>query len=83
MVFFMCKKGFAERIPGTVEETIVKNGEEVKKEKEIKFIKLTEAGYNFDPDAKAVILIFLHLNLFLFNSERTTFLSSFSIIIIT
>lgn len=48
----MCKKGFAERIPGTIEETIVKNGEEVKKEKDIKFIKLTEAGYNFDPDAK-------------------------------
>lgn len=47
----MCKKGFAERIPGTVTETIVKNGEEIQKEKEIKFIKLTEAGYNFDPDA--------------------------------
>ena len=50
----MCKKGYAERIPGTVTETIVKNGEEIQKEKEIKFIKLTEAGYNFDPDAKEV-----------------------------
>ena len=49
----MCKKGYAERIPGTVTETIVKNGEEVQKEKEIKFIKLTEAGYSFDPDAAA------------------------------
>lgn len=48
----MCKKGYAERIAGTIEETIVKNGEEIKKEKEIKYIKLTEAGYNFDPDAK-------------------------------
>ena len=47
----MCKKGYAERIPGTVTETIVKNGEEIQKEKEIKYIKLTEAGYNFDPDA--------------------------------
>lgn len=47
----MCKKGYAERIPGTITETIVKNGEEVQKEKEIKFIRLTEAGYNYDPDA--------------------------------
>ena len=47
----MCKKGYAERIPGTVTDTLVKNGEEIQKEKEIKYIKLTEAGYNFDPDA--------------------------------
>ena len=47
----MCKKGYAERIAGTIEETVVRNGEEVKKEKEIKYIKLTEAGYAFDPDA--------------------------------
>lgn len=47
----MCKKGYAERIPGTITETVTKNGEEVKKEKEIKYIKLTEEGYNFDPDA--------------------------------
>lgn len=47
----MCKKGYAERIPGTITETVVKNGEEVKKEKEIKYIKLTEEGYNFDPEA--------------------------------
>lgn len=47
----MCKKELAERIPGKVSETIVKNGEEIVKEKDVKFIKLTEAGYNFDPDA--------------------------------
>lgn len=47
----MCKKGYAERIPGTITETVTKNGEEVKKEKEIKYIKLTEEGYNFDPEA--------------------------------
>ena len=47
----MCKKGYAERIPGTKEVKIVKDGVEEVKEKEIKYIKLTEAGYNFDPDA--------------------------------
>ena len=47
----MCKKGFAERIPGVKEVKIVKDGVEEVKEKEIKYIKLTEAGYNFDPDA--------------------------------
>ncbi len=47
----MCKKGFAERIPAMKEIKIVKDGVEEVKEKEIKYIKLTEAGYNFDPDA--------------------------------
>lgn len=47
----MCKKGYAERIPSTIEEKIIKNGEEIVKEKEVKLIKLTEAGYAFDPDA--------------------------------
>ena len=47
----MCKKGYAERIPGTKEVKIVKDGVEEVKEKEIKYIKLTEAGYDFDPDA--------------------------------
>lgn len=39
----MVKKGLAERIAGTV--MVEKDGEEV--EKEVKFIKLTEAGFNF------------------------------------
>lgn len=47
----MCKKGYAERIEGTVEVKVVKDGQETIKEKPVKFIKLTEAGYNFDPDA--------------------------------
>ena len=47
----MCKKGYAERIEGTVEVKVVKDGQETVKEKPVKFIKLTEAGYNFDPDA--------------------------------
>lgn len=47
----MCKKGYAERIPGTKEVRIVKDGKETVSEKEIKYIKLTEAGYDFDPDA--------------------------------
>ena len=47
----MVKKNFAERIPGTKEVRIVKDGVEEVKEKEIKYIRLTEAGYNFDPDA--------------------------------
>ena len=47
----MCKKGYAERIPGTKEVKIVKDGKETVSEKEIRYIKLTEAGYDFDPDA--------------------------------
>lgn len=45
----MCKKGYAERIEGTVIAKAIKNGEEVEVEKPVKFIKLTEAGYDFEP----------------------------------
>ena len=48
----MCKKGLAERIEGTTEVKTIKDGVEVVTEKAVKFIKLTEAGYNFDPDAE-------------------------------
>ena len=47
----MCKKGYAVRIEGTIPSKAIKNGEEVEVEKPVKFIKLTEAGFNFDPDA--------------------------------
>lgn len=48
----MCKKGLAERIEGTVTTKVVKDGVETNVEKAVKFIKLTEAGYEFDPDAE-------------------------------
>ena len=47
----MCKKGLAERIEGTTSVKVIKDGVESVNEKAVKFIKLTEAGYNFDPDA--------------------------------
>lgn len=45
----MCKKGYAVREEGTI-KTTDKDGKGV--EKTVKFISLTEAGLNFDPDAK-------------------------------
>lgn len=44
----MCKKGYAVREEGTIPAKD-KNGNDI--EKTVKFISLTEAGLNFDPDA--------------------------------
>ena len=45
----MAKKGYAVREEGVI-NTTDKEGKEI--EKVVKFISLTEAGLNFDPDAK-------------------------------
>ena len=50
----LVKKGFALRTPGTTIVKSIKDGQEVESEKEVKFISLTEAGYNYDPDAVVV-----------------------------
>jgi DNA-binding MarR family transcriptional regulator len=46
----LVKKGFAIRTEGTTIVKTIKDGQEVESEKAVKFISLTEAGYNYNPD---------------------------------